>query len=152
MGFNLGEAFNNFADFAVDKFQQSNIGQAYNYTANVGNQNQTQPPPQTPQPSPEETMSPEQKELYRMRNVVNKGRGDDAQNQVFKEENEDLFKVRGIKGMISRDGATPSPQINQTNFERPASPSVNPVSNRADQGLGDLFKRLYGDVSSRGLF
>lgn len=152
MGFNLGEAFNNFSDFVVDKFQQSNIGQAYNYTANVGNQNQTQQTTQSAQPSPEVTMSPEQKELYRMRNVVNRGRGDDAQNQVFKEENEDLFKVRGLKGKISRDGATPSPQINQTNFERPASLSVNPVSNRGDQGLGDLFKRLYGDISSRGLF
>ena len=136
MGFNLGEAFNNFSDFVVDKFQQSNIGQAYNYTANVGNQNQTQQTTQSAQPSPEVTMSPEQKELYRMRNVVNRGRGDDAQNQVFKEGNEDLFKKGGLSANMVRGGDTPV---------------VNPVSNRKDASLDNLFGSLYGSKESRGI-
>lgn len=129
--------------------RQANRGEAINNLFNTVT-GQTPPPaavptitPPTP-PTPEtetETpvVNPQQAELRRQAREVMAGNVNPAQAEYFRQQNEELF-------MRERKGA------NRTNIYNKLEEitGVNPVSNRRNDKMNELFGGLYGSEESRG--
>jgi len=102
----------------------------------------TPPPPITPPPPPTpETpvVDPQQEELSRQAREVMSGNVNPAQAEYFRQQNEELF-------MRERKGANSTNQYNK--LEKITG--VNPVSNRKNDKMNELFGGLYGSEESRG--
>ena len=101
----------------------------------------TPPPPITPPPPTPETpvVDPQQEELYRQAREVSSGNVNAAQAEYFRQQNEELF-------MRERKGANSTNQYNK--LEKITG--VNPVSNRKNDKMNELFGGLYGSEESRG--
>jgi hypothetical protein len=99
-------------------------------------------PPTPPPPTPEtETpvVDPQKEELSRQAREVMSGNVNPAQAEYFRQQNEELF-------MRERKGANPTNQYNK--LEKITG--VNPVSNRKNDKMNELFGGLYGSEESRG--
>jgi hypothetical protein len=101
----------------------------------------TPPPPPTPEtPVPEtQVFDPQKAELSRQAREVMSGNVNPAQAEYFRQQNEELF-------MRERKGANPTNQYNK--LEKITG--VNPVSNRKNDKMNELFGGLYGSEESRG--
>jgi len=143
--------------------RQANRGEAINNLFNTVT-GQTPPPaavptitPPTP-PTPEtETpvVDPQKEELSRQAREVMSGNVNPAQAEYFRQQNEELF-------MRERKGANPTNQkelfmrerkgVNPTNIYNKLEEitGVNPVSNRRNDKMNELFGGLYGSEESRG--
>lgn len=100
----------------------------------------TPPPPPPPPPVPETpVVDPQQEELSRQAREVMSGNVNAAQAEYFRQQNEELF-------MRERKGANPTNQYNK--LEKITG--VNPVSNRKNDKMTELFGGLYGSEESRG--
>lgn len=98
------------------------------------------PTPETPPPTPETpVVDPQQEELYRQAREVSSGNVNAAQAEYFRQQNEELF-------MRERKGANSTNQYNK--LEKITG--VNPVSNRKNDKMNELFGGLYGSEESRG--
>ena len=98
------------------------------------------PPPPPPPPVPETpVVDPQQEELSRQAREVMSGNVNAAQAEYFRQQNEELF-------MRERKGANPTNQYNK--LEKITG--VNPVSNRKNDKMTELFGGLYGSEESRG--
>jgi hypothetical protein len=99
------------------------------------------PPPPTPEtPVPEtQVFDPQKAELSRQAREVMSGNVNPAQAEYFRQQNEELF-------MRERKGANPTNQYNK--LEKITG--VNPVSNRKNDKMNELFGGLYGSEESRG--
>jgi len=98
----------------------------------------TPPTPETPVPE-EQVFDPQKAELSRQAREVMSGNVNPAQAEYFRQQNEELF-MRGGKG------ANPTSQYNK--LEKITG--VNPVSNRKNDKMNELFGGLYGSEESRG--
>jgi hypothetical protein len=86
-------------------------------------------------PTPTESViTPEQTELDRQITEVRLGNVNPAQAEYFKQQNEG----------VNYDG-------DARKMAKMGSPSVNPVSNRSNEGFDNLMNNLYGDKESRGI-
>jgi hypothetical protein len=144
--------------------RRANRGEAINNLLNTVT-GQTPPPaavptitPPTP-PTPEtETpvVDPQKEELSRQAREVMSGNVNPAQAEYFRQQNEELF-------MRERKGANPTNQkelfmarerkgVNPTNIYNKLEEitGVNPVSNRRNDKMNELFGGLYGSEESRG--
>tara|TARA_B100000900_G_scaffold166169_1_gene141066 strand:- start:174 stop:764 length:591 start_codon:yes stop_codon:yes gene_type:complete len=104
--------------------------------------NQVITPPQLPPPPPvPETpvVDPQKEELSRQAREVMSGNVNPAQADYFRQQNEELF-------MRERKGANSTNQYNK--LEKITG--VNPVSNRKNDKMNELFGGLYGSEESRG--
>ena len=106
------------------------------------------PPPITPPPTPEtetetETpvVDPQKEELSRQAREVMSGNVNPAQAEYFRQQNEEFFKIR------ERKGANSTNQYNK--LEKITG--VNPVSNRKNDKMNELFGGLYGSEESLSL-
>jgi hypothetical protein len=99
------------------------------------------PPPPTPEtPVPEtQVFDPQKAELSRQAREVMSGNVNPAQAEYFRQQNEELF-------MRERKGANRTNQYNK--LEKITG--VNPVSNRKNDKMNELFGGLYGSEESRG--
>ena len=130
--------------------RQANRGEAINNLFNTVT-GQTPPPaavptitPPTP-PTPEtetETpvVDPQKQELYRQAKMVKAGNVNPEQAEYFRQQNEELFDVGERKGAISTNQYNKLEEIT----------GVNPVSNRKNDRMTELFGGLYGSEESRG--
>jgi len=98
----------------------------------------TPPTPETPVPE-EQVFDPQKAELSRQAREVMSGNVNPAQAEYFRQQNEELF-------MRERKGANPTNQYNK--LEKITG--VNPVSNRKNDKMNELFGGLYGSEESRG--
>jgi len=109
------------------------------------------PPPPTPEletPSQETpAIDPQQVELRRQAKMVNSGNVNAAQADYFREQNEDLFTKGGLGGI--REGGGKLKDAAQYNKLEKIT-GVNPVSNRKNDKMTELFGGLYGSEESRG--
>ena len=123
--------------------RRANRGEAINNLFNTVT-GQTPPPPTiTPPPEPEPespVVDPRQQELYRQAREVSSGNVNPAQAEYFRQQNEELFNIKERKG------------ANPTNiYNKPEEiTGVNPVSNRRNDKMNELFGGLYGSEESRG--
>lgn len=85
-------------------------------------------------------VDPVQDELSRQRDEVMAGNVNSAQADYFREQNEGLFMKEG-------KGTNPSLAYNKSE----KMTGVNPVSNRKDNKMNQLFGGLYGSDESRGI-
>jgi len=95
-----------------------------------------------PPPTPEldtPAVDPQQEELSRQAREVMSGNVNPAQAEYFRQQNEDLF-------MRERKGTNPATGYNK--LEKITG--VNPVSNRKNDKMTELFGGLYGSEESRG--
>ncbi len=100
----------------------------------------TPPTPPTPETETETpVVDPQKEELSRQAREVMSGNVNPAQAEYFREQNEELF-------MRERKGANPTNQYNK--LEKITG--VNPVSNRKNDKMNELFGGLYGSEESRG--
>jgi hypothetical protein len=97
------------------------------------------PVPETPVPEPP-VVDPQKEELSRQAREVMSGNVNPAQAEYFRQQNEEFFKIR------ERKGANPTNQYNK--LEKITG--VNPVSNRRNDKMNELFGGLYGSEESRG--
>ena len=98
------------------------------------------PPPPPPPPVPETpVVDPQQEELSRQAREVMSGNVNAAQAEYFRQQNEELF-------MRERKGTNPATGYNK--LEKITG--VNPVSNRKNDKMTELFGGLYGSEESRG--
>lgn len=98
------------------------------------------PPPPPPPPVPETpVVDPQQEELSRQAREVMSGNVNAAQAEYFRQQNEELF-------MRERKGTNPATGYNK--LEKITG--VNPVSNRKNDKMNELFGGLYGSEESRG--
>ena len=127
--------------------RQANRGEAINNLFNTVT-GQTPPPaavptitpPTPPTPVPEtQVFDPQKAELSRQAREVMSGNVNPAQAEYFRQQNEELF-------MRERKGANPTNQYNK--LEKITG--VNPVSNRRNDKMNELFGGLYGSEESRG--
>ena len=93
------------------------------------------PPPTTPAPA----IDPQQSELARQAKEVRMGNVNPAQAEYFKQQNEGLYTQKERTGAESVSQST---RVGAT---------VNPVSNRQNDNLDNLFGDLYGSQKSRGI-
>lgn len=98
----------------------------------------TPPTPETPVPETQ-VFDPQKAELSRQAREVMSGNVNPAQAEYFRQQNEELF-------MRERKGANPTNQYNK--LEKITG--VNPVSNRKNDKMNELFGGLYGSEESRG--
>jgi len=98
----------------------------------------TPPTPETPVPE-EQVFDPQKAELSRQAREVMSGNVNPAQAEYFRQQNEELF-------MRERKGANRTNQYNK--LEKITG--VNPVSNRKNDKMNELFGGLYGSEESRG--
>ncbi len=104
------------------------------------NQVITPPVIPTPPPVPETpVVDPQQEELSRQAREVMSGNVNPAQAEYFRQQNEELF-------MRERKGKNSTNQYNK--LEKMTG--VNPVSNRKNDKMTELFGGLYGSEESRG--
>ena len=130
--------------------RRANRGEAINNLFNTVTGQTPQPaavptitPPTPPIPETEtETpvVDPQKAELSRQAREVMSGNVNPAQAEYFRQQNEELF---GIK---ERKGANTTNQYNK--LEKITG--VNPVSNRKNDKVNELFGGLYGSEESRG--
>ena len=100
----------------------------------------TPPTPPTPETETEtQVFDPQKAELSRQAREVMSGNVNPAQAEYFRQQNEELF-------MRERKGANPTNQYNK--LEKITG--VNPVSNRKNDKMNELFGGLYGSEESRG--
>ncbi len=127
--------------------RQANRGEAINNLFNTVT-GQTPPPaavptitpPTPPTPVPEtQVFDPQKAELSRQAREVMSGNVNPAQAEYFRQQNEELF-------MRERKGANQTNQYNK--LEKITG--VNPVSNRRNDKMNELFGGLYGSEESRG--
>lgn len=98
------------------------------------------PPPPEPEPEPETpVVDPQKEELSRQAREVMSGNVNPAQAEYFRQQNEELF-------MRERKGKNSTNQYNK--LEKITG--VNPVSNRKNDKMNELFGGLYGSEESRG--
>lgn len=120
--------------------RRANRGEAINDLFNTVTGQTPPPPPPPPPPVPETpVVDPRQQELYRQAREVSSGNVNPAQAEYFRQQNEELF-------MRERKGANPTNQYNK--LEKITG--VNPVSNRKNDKMNELFGGLYGSEESRG--
>ena len=96
-----------------------------------------------PPPTPEteaQVFDPQKEELSRQAREVMSGNVNPAQAEYFRQQNEELFNIKERKG------------ANPTNiYNKPEEiTGVNPVSNRRNDKMNELFGGLYGSEESRG--
>lgn len=100
----------------------------------------TPPTPPTPETETEtQVFDPQKAELSRQAREVMSGNVNPAQAEYFRQQNEELF-------MRERKGANRTNQYNK--LEKITG--VNPVSNRKNDKMNELFGGLYGSEESRG--
>jgi hypothetical protein len=100
----------------------------------------TPPTPPTPETETETpVVDPQQEELSRQAREVMSGNVNAAQAEYFRQQNEELF-------MRERKGTNPATGYNK--LEKITG--VNPVSNRKNDKMTELFGGLYGSEESRG--
>jgi len=127
--------------------RRANRGEAINNLFNTVTGQTPQPaavptitPPTPPPPVPEtQVFDPQKAELSRQAREVMSGNVNPAQAEYFRQQNEELF-------MRERKGANPTNQYNK--LEKITG--VNPVSNRKNDKMNELFGGLYGSEESRG--
>jgi hypothetical protein len=95
-------------------------------------------PPPTPEPEPP-VVDPQQAELSRQAREVMSGNVNPAQAEYFRQQNEELF-------MRERKGKNSTNQYNK--LEKITG--VNPVSNRKNDKMTNVYADLYGSEESRG--
>lgn len=126
--------------------RRDNRGEVINDFFNTFTGQTPPPPPVQETPPSQETPSqetpvvdPVQDELRRQAKMVNSGNVNAAQAEYFKQQNEGLYtqKERTGAGFVSQ-----STRVGAT---------VNPVSNRQNDNLDNLFGDLYGSQKSRGI-
>lgn len=103
------------------------------------------PPPPTPETETEtetETpvVDPQQVELRRQAKMVKAGNVNPAQAEYFRQQNKELFMDKERKGAIPTNIYNKLEEIT----------GVNPVSNRRNDKMNELFGGLYGSEESRG--
>jgi len=99
----------------------------------------TPPTPETETETETPVVDPQKAELSRQAREVMSGNVNPAQAEYFRQQNEELF-------MRERKGANPTNQYNK--LEKITG--VNPVSNRKNDKMNELFGGLYGSEESRG--
>lgn len=100
----------------------------------------TPPTPPTPETETETpVVDPQKAELSRQAREVMSGNVNPAQAEYFRQQNEELF-------MRERKGKNSTNQYNK--LEKITG--VNPVSNRKNDKMNELFGGLYGSEESRG--
>lgn len=120
--------------------RRANRGEAINDLFNTVTGQILPPPPVPPPPVPEtQVFDPQKAELSRQAREVMSGNVNPAQAEYFRQQNEELF-------MRERKGANPTNQYNK--LEKITG--VNPVSNRRNDKMNELFGGLYGSEESRG--
>ena len=127
--------------------RRANRGEAINNLFNTVTGQTPQPaavptitPPTPPPPVPEtQVFDPQKAELSRQAREVMSGNVNPAQAEYFRQQNEELF-------MRERKGVNPTNQYNK--LEKITG--VNPVSNRKNDKMNELFGGLYGSEESRG--
>jgi hypothetical protein len=120
--------------------RRANRGEAINNLFNTVT-GQTPPPPPVPETPVPETpvVDPQKEELSRQAREVMSGNVNPAQAEYFRQQNEELF-------MRERKGKNSTNQYNK--LEKITG--VNPVSNRKNDKMNELFGGLYGSEESRG--
>ena len=99
----------------------------------------TPPTPETPVPETQ-VFDPQKAELLRQAKMVKAGNVNPAQAEYFRQQNEELFMDK------ERKGANPTNIYNKLE----EITGVNPVSNRRNDKMNELFGGLYGSEESRG--
>ncbi len=121
--------------------RRANRGEAINDLFNTVTGQTPPPPPPVPETPVPDTpvVDPQQEELSRQAREVMSGNVNSAQAEYFRQQNEDLF-------MKERKDINLANQYNK--LEKMTG--VNPVSNRKNDKMTELFGGLYGSEESRG--